>query len=67
MKTVGSIWFGKIGIVLGYDIVTKERKAYIGIGEGRNQIQDEIFIKEHGKSFPIKAAESLIKEEGAHL
>jgi hypothetical protein len=64
MKVIGSIWFstmqhdGIIGIVL-IDI-GREKKAYIGIGNGTNQTVDEQLIIRHGGIFPLKQAEELI-------
>jgi len=58
VKVIGSIWFGKIGIVLidnGF-----ERKSYIGNGYGLNQSDDEQYISKMGNKFPLKEAESLI-------
>ena len=58
-KIKGSVWFGKIGIVLinnGY-----EDKSYIGIGHGINQKEDEEFIVERGMPFPLKSAKLMIE------
>ena len=48
MKILKTTWFstakGTIGIVLGEDSVTKEKKAYIGIGDGENPNVDSLYI-----------------------
>ena len=64
MKIIDSIWFNNIGIVLGMDDVTKKMKAYIGIGEGKNKISDELHIASCGLPFPAKIAEELILGQG---
>ena len=67
VKILGSVWFtpmqsqileGNIGIVLvdtGY-----EEKAYIGLGKGADQKDDEILISKFGGPFPLKQAKELI-------
>ncbi len=59
---LGSVWYscneGCIGIVMmhnGY-----EKKAYIGIVEGKDQEQDEKYILSHGTPFPVKQAQEMI-------
>lgn len=63
MKILKSVWFTSgrhcIGIVMGQDKVTKEEKAYIGVGEGENQEVDEEFIATHGAKFPPEIARQL--------
>ena len=52
MKIIDDIWFtgfrGIVGIVIGEDEVTGERKAYVGIGEGVSMDQDIKAIAEYG-------------------
>ena len=58
-KIKGSVWFNKIGIVLidnGY-----EEKAYIGVGYGINQKDDEDHIIKSGTPFPLESAKVMIK------
>lgn len=59
-----AIWFtttkGLIGIVVIRDEITKENKAYIGIGNGENEIQDMETISQWGAKFPLSEALRLI-------
>lgn len=48
MKFIKVIWFGTIGLVIGADKVTKERKAYIGQGSGLDETFDIEHIMKHG-------------------
>ena len=66
MKIEKKVWFttkdGMIGIVLGTDELTKEKKAYIGIipiGEDTTEDKDAKRINEWGTKFPVDAAELL--------
>lgn len=61
MKVLDSYWFtnpmGTIGIVLGEDETTKEKKAYIGNASLDNsQQEDEERILRWGSTYPIDAA-----------
>ena len=49
-----------IGIIVGTDTITKEEKAYIGIGQGGDELDDTISILQYGAKFPIEAAKKLI-------
>lgn len=54
MKVLHSYWFsdmtgGHIGVVIGEDEMTKERKAYIGIAGGYNQEADIAAIAARGQ------------------
>lgn len=65
MRVTNSMWFSTmnnprtIGIVIGVDEVTAETKAYIGIGQGLSQKEDEINISQYGSSFPMCSALTL--------
>lgn len=65
MKATNVKWFssltGQIGIVLGEDDVTKEKKAYIGKVDGLSEGQDIHKIMELGAKFPAEIAELLMK------
>jgi hypothetical protein len=72
MKITNSIWFsplgliGQIGIVLGEDEATGQRKAYIGIGYGVSDTRDEQLVAQYGSKFPAEMAERIaawLKEE----
>ncbi len=64
MKILKANWFTPmgntlIGIVYGEDEVTKEKKAYIGIGNGYDEKEDSEHIAETGAKFPADVAEKL--------
>lgn len=55
MKIINSIWFTQmgreyllIGIVVGRDEITKQKKLYIGVSCGLDQKADEKYIAETG-------------------
>ncbi len=58
MKEIKTFWFtnstGVIGVVVGEDEVTAERKAYIGISSGGNERADTEMIKNYGS--PVSQA-----------
>ena len=56
-KILGSVWYGKIGIVLVDDY---EQKAYIGIGEGVNQQEDEQHIAFYGTPFDLEFTKRMV-------
>ena len=61
LKIQDSVWFIQlggpaIGIVLGYDELTKKYKCYIGTGFGQDQEQDEQKILGSGAKFSLTAA-----------
>ena len=68
MKIIDTIWFtemGKkepIGIVIGIDVFTGKRKAYIGVGEGLEEGSDRITIAERGAKVTIKTLEYILKK-----
>jgi hypothetical protein len=57
MKMIETYWFssgtGLCGIVIGQDEFTGEKKAYIGIGEGKNEGLDARYVLELGS--PVSA------------
>lgn len=65
MKIIDSIWFtslnkpGCVGIVIGEDAEGR-RKAYVGIGNGWDQMADEIGIASNGAPFESILAERLL-------
>ena len=65
MKILYTYWFsdmmgGQIGVVVGEDEITKERKAYIGIAGGQDQQADVEAISTRGqKLFPALLEEIL--------
>lgn len=57
-KILGSVWYGTIGMVLiddGY-----EQKAYIGIGYGDNQKEDEQHIASYGMPFDLEFTKKMV-------
>ena len=63
MKIIHDIWFnnmlGVVGIVVGEDENTGERKAYVGMATGYD-LQDDIkLVAEVGGKFPLARAEEL--------
>ena len=63
MKVIESIWFssllGVMGVVVGEDEHTSERKAYIGIGYGINESQDVDNIKTLGAKLSLSAVNHI--------
>ena len=67
VELVSWCWYNgraTIGIVLGFDTVTKEKKAYIGAPAGDNERQDIFNIMCWGSKFDIECAEKLIEQRG---
>lgn len=67
-KKYSSTWFTEmgnnrpIGIVIVWNINNGNvNEAFIGIGIGKNQREDEIMISERGAKFPLSEALRLIK------
>lgn len=61
---VSSVWFTHgnecIGVVMGIDSVTKERKAYVGLGSpGNEESQDVESIVKYGTKIYYSIAEQL--------
>jgi len=65
MKIICSIWFtgfgifGCIGIVLGEDEITGQRKAYIGNGLNLGELLDEQRIVATGSKLPVDMVERI--------
>lgn len=59
MKVVDSLWFtntkGTVGIVIIEEDVTRDRKAYIGVGNGHNEAVDTQSIIDWGTLLSISA------------
>lgn len=65
MKVLADYWFndmrgGIVGIVVGEDEVTGERKAYIGAVKGHNQENDRQSILDGGQKLPLSFLEGLV-------
>jgi len=65
MKVLHSYWFsdmsgGHMGIVVGEDERTKERKAYIGIAGGHNQEDDIAAIAARGQKVSPAILEEIL-------
>lgn len=65
MNIQDAIWFTElggqcIGIVIGQDEVTGERKAYIGTGYGEDEGLDARFICANGAKFHLQSAEFVL-------
>jgi len=63
MKVIDAIWFtnirGTVGIVIGEDEITGEKKAYIGVVEGNDVKEDIELIKSWGNPFPLETVERM--------
>lgn len=63
MKITDTLWFtasnSQVGIVLGEDTITGERKAYIGAHYGRDEESDSKLIAEYGAKITMVQAERL--------
>ena len=72
MKVLETLWFtntqGCIGIVVGEEDVTGDKKAYIGIGNGASEKEDTEAILAWGTKFSLDTAQRLVsyltKKEG---
>jgi len=63
MKIIHSEWFtgsNVIGIVVGEDYVTEDRKAYIGIGVGVDEEDDEKLIATMGVPVSKESLQKII-------
>lgn len=62
-KTKGVFWFTcldiPVGIVLTEDEITKEKKAYIGLGNGFDEESDKEHIKKHGSKLDHITAQEI--------
>jgi len=66
-KLVGYVWFSGrtvVGIVLRYDELGKEFKAYICAVNGISEEHDVQYISDWGTAFPSEEAGSLIEVYG---
>jgi len=66
MKVLGDYWFsdmrgGTVGIIVGEDELTSERKVYIGAVEGHNREVDKESILDGGQKLPLPFLEGLVK------
>lgn len=67
MKIIDSVWFtsfgmlGCVGVVLGEDEATGEKKAYIGNAPGTNERRDAERIAEMGAKVTPEIAEKISK------
>lgn len=67
VELVSWCWYNSreiVGIVIGFDTVTQEKKAYIGAAVGDNERHDIFNIMCWGAKFDLKCAEKLIKQRG---
>jgi len=67
IELVSWCWFNgrdAIGIVLGLDTITNEKKAYIGKVGGLNEGLDIANIMAWGSKFDVECAEKLISQRG---
>jgi hypothetical protein len=69
MKILSAYWFTDardttIGVVVGEDEVTGERKAYIGRGDGIDQAADTKAIAELGARVNRGVVREILKELG---
>lgn len=65
MKIIDKLWFtstlGTMGIIVGEDEVTGERKAYVGIGYGVSEDHDLGMVKSWGTRLHLATLEHLVK------
>ena len=66
MKILADYWFtdmlgGHIGLVIGEDEFTKERKAYIGTADGYSQAADIKKVSECGQKISASFIEGLLR------
>lgn len=63
LRVLNWFWFshtkGIIGIIACLDVITKQKKAYIGIGNNRNEEEDIKHIVEMGAKLPIEIVNSI--------
>ena len=68
MKILDAIWFNEmgkkepIGIVIGEDEITGEKKAYIGVGAGFEEGSDVISISERGAKVSPQILKFILKK-----
>jgi hypothetical protein len=65
VKVLKEVWFvnstGTVGIIVGEDTVTKERKAYVGVAEGVDQPSDIVQISKHGTKLSLDDVEHVLR------
>ncbi len=63
MKIIDTIWltgmYGHVGIVLGEDAITGERKAYIGVHKGQDEVADREMVAAGGSKLAKEIAERI--------
>lgn len=67
MKVLRTYWFsdmmgGQMGVVVGEDEITKERKAYIGIAGGSDQEADTERISTRGQKLLPAVLEEILRQ-----
>ena len=66
MKVIDTTWFtgakGCVGIVIGEDENTGERKAFIGVANGRNGNADAEAISAWGIRLSVAVLQDIIKK-----
>lgn len=70
IELIGWCWYtgrDSIGIVLCLDVITNEKKAYIGLVDGENERHDISNIMCWGTRFESEIAEILINKRGFKL
>ena len=64
MKVIETLWFnsfgGTVGIVVGEEDITKDRKAYIGSASGLDGKADTDHIIGFGLPFSLETARKLV-------
>ena len=65
MKIEKTLWFtpmtgGTIGIVLGKDDITEEKKGYIGVCSGTNETANQIHIARTGQKISLAVMKEII-------
>ena len=65
MKIIETLWFnsfgGTVGIVVGEEDITKDRKAYIGPASGLNEKEDTDHIISFGLPFSLDTAKRIVR------
>jgi len=65
MKVIEVVWFtnsrGCYGIVVGESELTKERKAFISLVSGNDEVSDTQYALEYGAVFPVQMAQRLVE------
>lgn len=65
MKIIETIWFtgmyGCCGIVLGEDVITGDRRAYLGVHRGVDEESDRALIADGGSHLSRATIEGILK------